>query len=359
MAIDRLHHIKIRGIASCVPERIIKIDRFRTDFGDELVDKFKTTTGIEQKHSCSIEHIITAGDLCYTAAEKLLSELSVEKESIDALLFVTQSPDYPQPATACLLQSRLGLSQECLAYDINLGCSGYLYGLHIAASYLQSGYLKKVLLLTGEANVHDKWREKGTWLFGEAGTATLLEYDETTGSISFLLRTQGNGFRHLIIPFGGYRHGIDLNHLHINDARKGYFLGEMDNVEVFNFSIRQVPILLHDFFTNFEFTSDDFDLYFFHQANKMILNQIRKKLKLPKEKVPISIDRYGNTSSASIPLGICDYFNQPDFPKNKSKHIIACGYGIGLSLAVAEFWLDGTNCLPVITTNETFEDGIQ
>lgn len=358
MALDRLKHVRVSGIACCVPQNIVDINEFEKEKGTKATESFKKTTGMFQKHCCHKDHIITAGDLCYHAAEKLIEELSVDKDSIDAVIFITQSADYPYPATACVLQYRLGLSQECLAYDINLGCSGYVYGLHVAAAYLQSGHLKRVLLLTGEANAHRQ--PVSAMLFGEAGSATLLEYDESQPEMNFLLRTKGSGFRELIIPYGGMRHPDYLFFAELvkdNKPPRNF----MDGAEVFNFSTREVPKLFKDFFVACDCTEEDFDAFVLHQANLIILKQIMKKLKLPKEKCPISLDCYGNTSSASVPLGICDYFNRinPEAKEGGPKHIAVCGYGVGLSLGVASLHIDGNCCFPVITTNEAFEDGVE
>lgn len=357
MAIDVLENVRVGGIACCVPDHPVNIDEFEPVMGVKALEKFKNTTGIFQKFCCSADHVITAGDLCYAAAERLITELKLEKESIDALILVTQSSDYIQPATACLLQHRLGLSENCLAYDINLGCSGYVYGLHTAAAYLQSGHLKRVLLLAGEANVHAA--PVKNMLFGEAGSATLLEYDETCEKTGFLLKTMGEGFRHMVYQYGGYRHGIGPQ-LEGTVPGRGCFIGMMDGAEVFNFSVRAVPRLCKDYFADFDCKAEEFDLFIFHQANLIILQQIAKRLKLPPEKCPVSLDIYGNTSSASIPLGICDYFNRINTAAKDTgpKKILVCGYGIGLSLGVTSLLVEGKVCLPVIKTDQSYEDGI-
>ena len=150
MARSKIKNVRISGITCCVPENIFVIDDFRDELGEKGLAKFKKTTGIKQKHCCTKEHVITTGDLCFAAAEKLIGELQIDRETIDAVILVTQTPDYGiMPATACVLQHRLRLSENCMAYDINLGCSGYAYGIHTAGAYLQSGYLKRVLLLVG------------------------------------------------------------------------------------------------------------------------------------------------------------------------------------------------------------------
>lgn len=358
MARDKLKQIRVSGIACCVPENSIDINEFGDALEEKGLEKFKKTTGIYKKHCCKTSHIITAGDLCYTAAERLLKELDVEKSTIDAVIFVSQSADYLMPATACVLQYRLGLSQECLAYDINLGCSGYIYGLHTAGALLQSGNLKKVLFLAGEAAAHTD--PVVNMLFGEAGSATLLEYDETGQDMNFLLRTQGKGFRYILAPYGSAtRHDMDLYAQAVCQGERPD-KSIMDGAEVFNFSIREVPTLIRDYMDCFDAKPESFDVFALHQANQMILQQIVKRLKLPKEKCPISLDIYGNTSSASVPLTICDYFNRkkPEEKDSRARTILTCGYGVGLSLGVTAFSIPGERCFPVLTTNEAFEDGI-
>lgn len=357
MAIDRLKNIRISGIACCVPENIVKTDIFSEDMGEKALKKFKKTTGIEQKHCCRKDHVITTGDLCFAAAEKLIKELDVDRQTIDAVILVTQTPDYGiMPATACVLQYRLGLSENCMAYDINLGCSGYPYGIHAAGAYMQSGYLKKVLLLEGEAGAHMVSAEN--MLFGEAGTATLIEYDEEQPVLTFMMKTQGAGFPYIIAPYG-CRHDSDL---YMEKVMQGEKPAKtlMDGAEVFNFSIREVPILVREYCGAFGYTLDDFDFAALHQANLIILNQIMKKTGLPKAKCPISLDIYGNTSSASVPLTICDYFNRlnPQEKTEEKKKILICGYGVGLSLAISSFEIAGSKCFPVFTTNENFQDGV-
>lgn len=355
MARDKLKGIRISGIACCVPPEVIRTDDFKASLGERSVEKFKKTTGIYQRYGCKRESVITAGDLCCAAAERLLKEKNIDRDSIDAVLFITQSPDYRTPATACVLQYRLGLSRECIAYDINLGCSGYPYGLHAAGAYLQSGFLKKVLLLTGDTGTHADPIE--SMLFGDAGTATLLEYDPEQPDMAFLLRTQGEGFRYLISPYGQIRHLLDPMAI---EKENNYVRSIMDGAEIFNFSIREVPELIQNYMEVFDCKREAFDLFAFHQANKMILQQIIKRSELPKEKCPISIDIYGNTSSASAPLTICDYFNRrnPSVNTKERKRIAVCGYGIGLSWGITSFYIKGEDCLPITITDEAYEDGI-
>ena len=225
----------------------------------------------------------------------------------------------------------------------------------MAGAYLQSGFFKRVLLLAGETSTHSDPIE--SMLFGDAGSATLLEYDPEQPDMAFLLRTQGEGFRHLMSPYGQMRH---MRAPQEDGENNGYIRGVMDGAEIFNFSIREVPALVNDYMEAFSYKREDFHLFAFHQANRMILQQVIKRSELPKEKCPISIDLYGNTSSASIPLTICDYLNRlnPLAKTAEMKRIAVCGYGIGLSWGITSFFVSGEDCLPITVIHETYEDGI-
>lgn len=357
--LDVLNHIKIAGISCCVPEPVMESEELIPYLGEHEVKKFKQVTGVKQRHVSAPDKVLTAGDLCCAAAENLLEKLEVDRKTIDAIVLVTQSSDYPIPSTACVLQDRLGLREETIAYDVNLGCSGYIYGLHIAASYLQSGHLKRVLLLAGEADVHQI--PIGRRLNGEAGSATLVEYDPEHGiEMAFSLKTMGSHFRYILNPYGGYRHGMNPK------IREGLpfeecYATRMDGIEVFKFAVCEVPKITREYLELTGQSVDMFDLFFYHQSNQMILEEIARKVGISAEKCPISLDLYGNTNSASIPLAICDYFNriQVQEKSEAEKRVLACGYGIGLSLGVTSFPISGNRCLPVICAREPWDDGIR
>ena len=350
MAYDSISGVKIIGMCCCVPDdcrRIADID----NIPEAELNQFIKTTGIKQAFRSAALNTTTS-DLCFSAAENLFKVLSIERDSIDVIIFVSQSPDYIQPATACVLQYRLGLSNDCAAFDISLGCSGYIYGLHMAALYLQRENIRKVLLLTGESIATHKGVivDKEPALWGDAGSATILKKDSDAGPTRFLLKTDGSGFRFLGIKSCSFRHGFD---------EKVEFI--MSGADVFAFTLREVPKAFKEFYAYFNVEQDDYDIVILHQANRMIIESITKKLKIPREKAPISIDLYGNTSSASIPLGICDYFNRQNTNVNNANNeikILASGFGVGLSWGIAGFNIDGRVCLPVITTDKCWDDGI-
>ena len=346
MAFDSISGVKITGMCCCVPDDCRLVMEREVNSEADL-SQFIKTTGIEQAYR-SVALRTTTSDLCFASAEKLFETFSVSRESIDALIFVTQSPDYIQPATACVLQYRLGLSKDCIAYDINLGCSGYIYGLHIAAMYLQRSEINKVLLLAGESCATPKgiiFDEEPT-LWGDAGTATILEKSDCCEPMRFLLKTDGSGFQHLSIKYGGFRHGFGVDLAY-----------HMSGADVFAFTLREIPKAFKEFMSHYDLTLDSFDAVILHQANRMIVENIAKKLKLPMDKVPISLDLYGNTSSASIPLGICDYFNRHGAVKKTNANLLLSGYGVGLSWGITGLIVDGNVCLPVIKTKNNWDDG--
>lgn len=361
MAVDVISNVSIRGIACAVPDNVVYSEDFEKEFGTTAVKKFVDAAGIKQRYVSSADNRLTTSDLCFAAAEKLFTERQIDRETIDAVILVTQHPDYIScPATACVLQYRLGLSEDCLAYDVNQGCAGYIYGLYIASLHMQSGQLKRVLLLAGDAGHRVSPEDKSmAMLFGDAGSATILEYDSTAQDMNFIFKTQGKGFRSIICPCGGSRNrtGNPERIEREEGIVRSDFDGYMDGVAVFNFTIKEVPKLFHEFFDRFHYSNGSFDLVLLHQANKYMLQYICKKLKLPQEKVPLSIERYGNTSSASIPITLCDYFaNNKDM--DNRKNIVGSGFGVGLSLGIVNFNIDNKVCLPVIVTDKRFEDGM-
>lgn len=327
MANAVFNNIYVSGIACAVPKRVEKTTDYIDVLGADEIRKFTDMTGVQKRHRISGKQ--TNSDLCFVAAERLLSEKQIEKESVDAIIFLTQTPDYIRPATAHVLHKRLGLSKNCMAFDINLGCSGYVYGMHLAAALLQSGSIKRILFLAGEAQSYNpESKVKDEMLFGDAGTASIVEVGDT--ELKCLLKADGDGYPALIIPGGGTRNPInDVNDYYKTTAP------QMDGTAVFEFTITEVPRAFKEFFNIYGGSIDDYDYGILHQANLFMIKHIAKKIKLPLEKMPISIDRYGNTSSATIPLTIVDLCERGQVP-DKIK-LITSGFGIGLSWGVVSF----------------------
>lgn len=348
---------KVVGIASSVPNNKRKTEEFNSLIGEDNVKKIIKNVGIKEGYIAS--DTMTASDLCLDAAEKLIHELNIPKDSIDVLLFVSQTPDYIAPSTACLLQHRLGLSEECIAYDINLACSGYVYGLSAGMSYLQASNISRVLVLAGDTvSKHCSPQDKTLAVLStDGGSATIIDKVEGCEDSNFKLKTIGKNYNSLIVPYGGYRNRVgDTKRTEREPGviRSDYD-GYMDGAAVFKFSITEVPKLIKDFYRDFKIESNTIDKFFFHQANIFIINNIAKRVKASSEKTPISIDRYGNTGAATIPITICDeYSDSKKFFVNDK--ILICGFGIGLSLGVGIIDLQETLILPITKTANFYED---
>lgn len=323
MAFGSFNNIALRGIVSAVPKQIKKQEDYYETFGQEAVDKIKDMTGIYQR-AVAYPHQ-TTGDLSYIAAKELMKKLDWKPETIDALILVTQTPDYQTPSTACILQHKLGLSNDCMAFDINLGCSAYVYGLYVAGSMLQNQNMKRIILLSGDT-VNDMINPKDrstALLFGDASSATAIEKTDNSNNMDYVLRTNGEGYDCLIVKNKGSRNKNKEN-LSLEDD---YLF--MDGTQVFNFTLTDVSRTLKDFKAKFEIESEDIDYLILHQANLFILKSLSKKIKVDMSKVPITIDRFGNTSAASIPLTMTERFKGNTDYKDKS--ILISGFGVGLS----------------------------
>jgi 3-oxoacyl-[acyl-carrier-protein] synthase-3 len=336
--------VAIRGIASAVPENVVTLEDSLQAVGDSA----RTTaevTGIFQRHVTSAN--ICASDLCFAAAERLLSELQWERDSIDHLVFVTQYPDYFLPANSCLLHGRLALSKSCACLDINLGCSGYVYGLSVASALLSTASSGRCLLLVGDtpsktASAQDK---SVSMLFGDAGTATALESDSSAPPMYFHLGSDGKGYRHLIVPAGGFRRPCTTDTKVRIEREAGNWRSEeelfMDGPEIFAFTMREVPPLIRAILETAGWSVDSTDAFVFHQANRFMIQYLQKKLRLPTEKVPITLGEYGNTSCASIPLAINTGLRSKVM--SGQQQLVMAGFGVGLSWGAA-----AVTCGPVL-----------
>ena len=339
-------NLNVKGVSVVVPQNVEYNREEATKLNVDDIDKFIETVGVEKRHVAIKGQ--TSSDLCFVAAKRLIEHLEIDVKSIGAVLFVTQTPDYIQPSSACVLHGRLGMAKDSLAFDINLGCSGFVYGLSLAASLINGMGLNRVLLLVGDIlRKNPEVDKKDTLLFGDAGTATIIE--KGTEKIESVLYTNGCGYTNLIIPGGG--------------TRKPYSDGEdfwqitkpeMDGEAVMSFTITEVPKAFKELFANNGKTIDDYDYCLLHQANKQMVNYIARKIKLPKEKVHLSMDKYGNTNGSSVLVALSEVANRENV-KNKVS-CVAAGYGIGLSWGVVTFNVDTKNILPIYSTDEVFEE---
>lgn len=334
MAFLEFKNVRIAGISAGVPkQRVCNLD-IKDISADYDSAAFVETTGVLERR---LDEALTTSDLCVAAAEKLLVDLGWEKAEVDGVIFVSQTTDYYLPATACIIQDRLGLSRECYAEDIVLGCSGWVYGLSSLVSLMSNGGMKKALLMAGDARRHVETNDP---LFGFAGTVTALEYAKGAEGFKFHFGTDGSGFDAIIIPDGGSRNQVTEKSFAdevIDGKHYNRLQTRMKGMDVFSFGISTAPKSVKKLAENFGFDYLDADYFVFHQANMKMNNMIAKKLKLPAEKVPSCMYHFGNTSSASIPLTIVTQLKGKCEDKAK---FICCGFGVGLSWGTVAFETD-------------------
>ncbi|WP_217540419.1 3-oxoacyl-ACP synthase III family protein [Vibrio metschnikovii] len=325
-------NVGITAVSTSVPSKCVKNADLAAYYGENEVQKLIASIGVEQRRVSDVT--VTTADLCLDAARNLISNSEITAEEIQAVIFVSQTPDYQLPATACILQHKLQVPTTALAFDINMGCSGYVYGLQVASSLINTG-LKHVLLLVGDTiSKLVKPGDRSTeLLFGDAGTATLVS-SKSDSKLVFELGTDGSGFEHIIAkePKPTDRKMERANH---------YSFLEMDGGEVFSFTLKTVPSLVNDFIKNLGLQQEQVDSCFYHQANYFMLKHLSKKSKLAMQQVPISIDKYGNTSGASIPVTLCAS------PRESYANTLLVGFGVGLSWGAVHCDLSQALLLPV------------
>lgn len=351
--------IRIAGVAAAVPSREVTTDSFKPLFGEEEVEKFKEMTGVKASRRTS-EHQ-TCSDLGFRAAKELLAHKGIDSKEVELLIFSSHSPDYRRPSTAFVLQHRLGLPKEAVCYDISLGCSSLVVGMQTVASIMSTSDIRYALLFVGDTagkSVYPTDRSSAM-LFGEAGGVMLFERsDHAENRIQALIRSDGSGYRYMIVPGGGYRNlHADEKPVMCEDGNERTLMNSfIQGTSVFTFTIFDVPRLIKDFFAKTETTPDSYDCYAFHQANLYILKQIAKKTKIPFERMPITLDRYGNTSGASAIVSLCDMYGCCD--RQKDIRVMTCGFGIGISLGATSFTINTDDILPIFEDDEIYEDGL-
>jgi 3-oxoacyl-[acyl-carrier-protein] synthase-3 len=338
--------VAIAGVVTALPATRIDNAYFDAKFGKTDVANVVKMIGVNERRRCGPGQ--TTGDLCSLAARELLSDLGWEASDIQLLIFVSQTPDYAIPATACVIHAELGLPITCAAFDVNLGCSGYVYGLWMAAQLMQGGGIRKALLLVGDTTYFADESDRSTaMVFGDAGAATALEYRPGCHDWHFVLGSDGRGARNLIVPKSGTRQSLpDDPRMAGKDPTKLF----MDGGEIFNFTLRAIPPLGKALFEYSGTSSESFDSFLFHQANLFMLEHLSKKMKLPRERVAINIDRFGNTSSASIPLLMCT--DVADSMRSRSTRLALFGFGVGYSWAAADIRCDPLPSVRVVELSQ-------
>lgn len=319
----------IKAIAYYLPEKVVTNEQLVEEFPEWSVDKIAKKVGINERHIAADDE--TAGDMAFKAAEKLIVENGIDKSTIDFVLLCTQSPDYFLPSTSCIIQHKLGLSTKCGAFDFNLGCSGYEYGLAMAKSLIVSGMAKNVLLLTAETyNKHIHPKDKGNrTIFGDGASASLITKEGFARIGEFVLGTDGSGYDRLIHKTGAMRHYERLNDFH--EDENGNPLSSdhlfMDGKAIFDFTSDVVPPMIEETLQKNNLTSDDVDLYVFHQANKYMINYLRKLMEIDKDKFYVFMETVGNTVSSTIPIALCEAQKEDKLHGN----VVLAGFGVGLS----------------------------
>lgn len=345
MSKSKFNHVKVSGVTAVVPEHFINIDDEIEFFNNDpkLLERNKKILGLGKRHVA--DDRTTNCDLCEAAARDLIDALNVDKDTIDALIVVSTSHDYHYPASACVLQGRLDLSEECSCFDISgLACSAYVHGLWLAHSLISSGAAKKCLLLTGDivSRHSDRRNRNSNMLFGDAGTATLLEYTEEENPAWFYTGTRGKGWNALIAPAGGYDLPVreDIASLEYTDNTGNvWHLWDdiMKGMDVFKFTTDVGPRGIQEILSYAGKTVEDIDYFAFHQANKQIVNTVAMYAKLPKEKFSTeTFSQYGNCSSAAVTTDICRQLKEKE-----AKSVCLATFGVGLSWGFGILNFDG------------------
>ena len=333
----KLRRAFIHCIANYLPQDVLTNEKLAQDFKDWDIKKIYNKTGILKRHIAKENEC--SSDMGISAAKKLFEVFSVKPESIDFLLFCTETPDYFLPASACIIQDKLDLKLECGALDINLGCSGYIYGLALAKGLIERDLADNVLFITADTYsklIHPHDRSVRT-LFGDGASATLISGTKSTEELigPFVFNTDGRGAKNLIVPAGGFR-------LRCNDEtsipqKNG--MGNirslenifMDGPEIFNFTMREIPKTVNLLLEKAKISIDNVDYFVFHQANKFILGQLRKKLNIPIHKFCINMESYGNTVASTIPMALTIAQNEGQI--KSGNNLMLVGFGVGYSRA--------------------------
>lgn len=322
----------LSGLATSFPEKVVTNQQLQAENPDWDMARIEAKTGIRARHIVAKEEC--ASDLAFSAAEKLIAGMGLDRSRIDGLLLCTQSPDFYLPTTACILQHRLGLSTDCAALDFNQGCSGYVYGLYLAAGLVRSGMANNVLLLTAETYskyIHPRDRSARV-LFGDAAAATLVTSSGDGARIGdFALGTDGSGSANLIVPVGGARQPVCLGGRTGRTDEGGSVRTDenlfMDGQELFTFTLKRVPEVISNLLSKTKLTREQVNWFIFHQANAFMNERLRAKLHIPKESAPVALESYGNTVSSTIPITMYEYATK--FVVGEK--VMLVGFGVGYS----------------------------
>ena len=334
MAIWEIKNVALRGVTGTVPNHPVKTADFKI-LTQEEAEIFDNTVGIKNRYIA--DESVCTSDLCYDAAERLITALDWEKDSIDVLVFGSVTGDYKTPPTSAILQHRLGLPSTTFVLDLPMGCCGSLYAINVAGNLLSSGTVKRALLLVGDTALRmgSKKDKSRVPLFGDSGTAMALEFDPTAEDIIIEFNTLGSGYEALMTPHGGFRHPITPESFVEEDFGNGIVRAPKDTLingmDVFSFAISRPPISIKKIMDTYELNVDNIDYFLIHQANKLIVDRIVKKMKLPLEKVPYDLQEFGNLGGASVPMLMT--YNLADELQNRPLTLLCSAFGLGLTWA--------------------------
>jgi 3-oxoacyl-[acyl-carrier-protein] synthase-3 len=325
--------IGITALGAAVPKQVIDYDSMRCLYSDADVNEVMNKTGVYERRFA--DEFTCASDLCYAAAEQVIADNDIDRTQIDLIIFVSQTPDYRMPATSVLLQHRLHLPVHTMAFDINLGCSGFIYGMSVVFSLMHNKGIRKALLLNGEtrSKAYSLKDRRTAFLFGDAGVAALIERNDAFGPSFFSLNSDGSGEDLIKIPAGGYRNPSSIDSLkekvvdefgNVRNDEQGY----MNGGDVFNFVIKNIPNDIRKILAYAGKEKDSPDYYIFHQANKFINDYLVRRMNLDTQKVPSTISKFGNTSSVSVPLTIVSEFTTE---KIREKELLLSAFGVGMT----------------------------
>ena len=342
--------MRLVAVSCCVPRNSVSAEAVYERFGQEEVQKIVRNSGVRARRI--VAPSVTTSDLCFESAQALLDASGWDRSSIDAVVFVTQTPDYGIPATSHILQDRLGLSDRTFCFDVNLGCTGFTHGLLLGEGLLDGLGMNRVLVLVGDTTSRScsQWDRSVCLLFGDAGGAALLEREGPQQVAGRVWGADGSGALFIQRPASGFRHQATAESFVLKETEGGNRRSDMDTVmdgaQIFNFTIKRVPPMVNDVLAKAEWTADEVDAFVFHQANKFIIDYLRRKLKVPAEKAPTCLEEFGNTSSASIPLTMVTRMRE-QLEAGPAK-LVLVGFGVGLSWSSVAMQTEGVRVLPLI-----------
>lgn len=340
--LSRCYHqsdFRIAGVASCTPSEVVPNSAFVESFGEAGIREVAKLIGVEERRW--VADGTSTADLAIVATKKLMQGLDWDPVTIDAIVFCSQTPNWRLPATACWMQSALGLDTRTVAFDVNLGCSGYPYALWLGSCFLQPNKMKRVILVVGDtiSKIIDPNDRATALLFGDAATATALEYSPGAAAATFILGTDGKGWDNLVVAEGAFKDSSESLGGRLGNKSPNRLF--MDGGEIFNFTLRSVPSLVAEMLQATASEVADYDAFLFHQANLFMLKHLAKKCGIPPDKFPLNIQQYGNTSSASIPLLMATRLKDR-LKMLPSMRLMMCGFGVGYSWGAAAVKVDAS-----------------